>query len=230
MICIAISAEDHSSAMEKSHKAIQNGADFIEIRVDHFKNPFNTDFAKLVQGIQSKLILTIRKTDEGGEFAFEENQRIELIKRAIDSRPYAVDLELSMDLSTLTALIAQAKQKDVRTILSYHDFQKTPDISKMKDIIVDATKKQADFVKIIGTAISIEDNLKFLSLPHFAKEHKIQIITFAMGSKGIISRILSPIFGAAFTFAALDKPTAPGQISIKEMKKNLETFTSYNRK
>jgi 3-dehydroquinate dehydratase len=41
-----------------------------------------------------------------------------------------------------------------------------------------------------------------------------------MGELGKTSRLLSPIFGAFFTFASLEKgsETAPGQISIKEMR------------
>ncbi|NVM28383.1 MAG: type I 3-dehydroquinate dehydratase [Candidatus Helarchaeota archaeon] len=230
MICVAISATDANSAIEKSHKAIQKGADFIEVRIDHFNDPFTADFVKLVKEISSKLILTIRKPDEGGKFAFEEAQRIELIQKCINAQTFAVDLEFSIDADALTKLIQEAKKNQVKIILSFHDFQKTPDIPKMKEIILDAVKKDANYVKIIGTAASIEDNLKMLSLPQFAKENHIEIVAFAMGGKGTVSRILSPIFGAAFTFAALDKPTAPGQISIDDMKKNLQTFTSYSRK
>ncbi|MFX1298201.1 MAG: type I 3-dehydroquinate dehydratase, partial [Promethearchaeota archaeon] len=97
----------------------------------------------------------------------------------------------------------------------------------LQEIILKAVKQQADYVKIIGTATCVEDNIKMLSLPQFAEKYEIQIVAFAMGRKGTISRILSPIFGAAFTFASLDEPTAPGQIQVQEMKKNLETFTSY---
>ncbi|NVM54199.1 MAG: type I 3-dehydroquinate dehydratase [Candidatus Helarchaeota archaeon] len=229
MICIAISSKDVATAINKSSKAIQQEVSLIEVRVDHFENPFNADFLKLVKSIDSKLILTVRKPDEGGQFAFEENQRLELIHKCINAKPYAVDLEFSIDKDKLTRLINEAKKNKVKIILSFHDFQKTPEIAQMKEVILDAVQKKADYVKIIGTAKSIEDNLKMLSLPQFAKENNIQIIAFAMGRKGTISRILSPIFGAAFTFAALDKPTAPGQISIGEMKKKLESFTSYNR-
>ncbi len=228
MICVAISAEDTNSAIQKSQKAVQKGADFIEVRVDHFKDPFNADFVKLVKEINSKLILTVRKPDEGGEFAFEEKQRIMLIQKCIAAKPFAVDLEYGMQIDSLMNLIQQAVKNQVKVILSFHDFQKTPPITEMKEIILEAVKKRADIIKIIGTATSIQDNLKMLFLPQFAKKKNIQIVAFAMGSKGTVSRILSPIFGAAFTFAALDKPTAPGQISIDDMKKNLHAFTSYS--
>ncbi len=227
MICVAVSAKNMDSAIKKSSEAIEKGASLVEIRIDHFENPNEADFEKLRNEIKSKLILTVRKPDEGGKCPFEENQRLELLQKCIYANPYAVDLEFSIKTTQLTNLIQLAKKNEVKVILSYHDFKKTPSVEYMKEKILDAVKKKGDYVKTIGTASSIEDNLKMLSLPQFARKNQIQIIAFAMGRKGIISRILSPIFGAAFTFAALDEPTAPGQISIEEMKRNLESFTSY---
>lgn len=227
MICVAISSNDINSAINKSSEAIEKGASLIEVRVDHFKNPVDSNFIKLVKNIDSKTILTVRKPSEGGKFPFDENERLEIIKKCINAKPYAIDLEFSIKEDKLIQLIQLSKRNQVKVILSYHDFKKTPEVNQMKKIILEAAEMKVDYVKIIGTALSLEDNLKLLNLPHFAKEKDIQIITFAMGHKGTISRTLSPIFGAAFTFAALDEPTAPGQIPIETMKKNLETFTSY---
>ena len=230
MICAAISANDTKSAILKGKKAIQEGATYLELRIDHFKDPFGADFPDLIKSINSKIILTIRKPDEGGKYAFNEKDRLNLIKKAILAAPYYIDLEFNIGNTDLIPLVRLAKENKVKVLLSFHDFQKTPDLAQMKNQISEAVKKGADVVKIISTATSIEDNLKMLSLPNIAKEKKIQIVTFAMGQKGTISRILSPIFGAAFTFAALDEPTAPGQISISQMKNALETFSSYYKK
>jgi 3-dehydroquinate dehydratase len=41
-----------------------------------------------------------------------------------------------------------------------------------------------------------------------------------MGEKGILSRLFSPILGAAWTYASLSKvkASAPGQLTVGEMK------------
>ena len=194
MICVAISSKDTNSAIKKSQAAIQKGADLIEIRIDHFRDPFSADLVYLMKAIDSKLVLTVRKPAEGGQFAFEEDERLDLIQRCIDVKPYAVDLEFSISGDKLTQLIHQAQENHVKTILSFHDFKKTPAITLMKAKIVEAKKRGADFVKIIGTAQSVADNLTMLSLPQFAKENGIQIIAFALGQKGTVSRIPSPLF------------------------------------
>lgn len=227
MICVAISSNDVQNAIDKSKKAIEKGADLIEVRIDHFSNPFEGDFEHMVEKIDSKLILTVRKADEGGNYPFNEEERLKLIDKCIKAKPYAIDLESSISKEKLNQLLQFAKQNQVKIIISFHDFEKTPEINLMKNTILEAVQHGADYVKIIGTAQTVEDNLKMLTLPQFAREKNIQIICFAMGRKGSISRILSPIFGAAFTFASLDEATGPGQLNIDEMKKNLETFTSY---
>jgi 3-dehydroquinate dehydratase-1 len=48
---------------------------------------------------------------------------------------------------------------------------------------------------------------------------EINSIIFAMGEAGVISRILCTIIGnAPFTYAALGKAVAPGQLTLDEMK------------
>ncbi len=226
MICVAISANNAESAIEKANDAINKGASLIEVRIDHFENPNDADVTSLVKNIPSKVVLTARKPGEGGKYPFIETDRIKLIQKCITANPHAIDLEFSIEAEVLTSLIKLTQQQDVRVILSFHDFKKTPEVKEMSEIILDAVSKKVEYVKIIGTANCVEDNLKMLALPQIAQMNDIKIVCFSMGRKGTLSRILSPIFGAAFTFASLDEPTAAGQIQIEEMKNYLETFTS----
>jgi len=65
-----------------------------------------------------------------------------------------------------------------------------------------------------------------LAMLNFVASHssKAKLVCFCMGEAGKVSRLLSPMFGAFFTFASLDQgsETAKGQMSISEMK------TAYN--
>ncbi len=54
------------------------------------------------------------------------------------------------------------------------------------------------------TAKTIEDNLTLLDFVSKASR-RAKIVCFAMGEQGKISRLLSPMFGAFFTFASLEK-------------------------
>ncbi len=77
----------------------------------------------------------------------------------------------------------------------------------------------ASICKIVTTAKQIEDNLPALSFVSFASS-KAKLVCFCMGEHGKTSRLLSPLFGAFFTFASLEQgnETAAGQMSISEMR------------
>jgi 3-dehydroquinate dehydratase-1 len=67
-------------------------------------------------------------------------------------------------------------------------------------------------------AHSIEDSLRMLEL--YDTAIGLSPIFFAMGEAGVISRILCPVIGnAPFTYASLEKSIAPGQLTLKQMKK-----------
>ena len=89
----------------------------------------------------------------------------------------------------------------------------------MEKILDEQIACGADICKIVLTAKQIEDNLPILSFVSFAST-KAKLVCFCMGEQGKTSRLLSPAFGAYFTFASLDEgnQTAAGQMSIKEMK------------
>jgi 3-dehydroquinate dehydratase-1 len=48
----------------------------------------------------------------------------------------------------------------------------------------------------------------------------LNLIAFAMGDAGVISRVLCVIIGnAPFTYVSLEKAISPGQLTIKQMRK-----------
>jgi 3-dehydroquinate dehydratase len=65
----------------------------------------------------------------------------------------------------------------------------------------------------------VNDNISCLLLT--SKMSKVaKMVCFAMGERGLLSRVLSPIFGASFTYASVKKglETALGQPTIFELK------------
>ncbi|HMK65556.1 MAG TPA: type I 3-dehydroquinate dehydratase, partial [Thermodesulfobacteriota bacterium] len=55
----------------------------------------------------------------------------------------------------------------------------------------------------------------------YAKKKEMSLIAFCMGEKGKVSRLMAPLLGSPWTYAspAADQATAPGQMTIREMKK-----------
>ena len=77
---------------------------------------------------------------------------------------------------------------------------------------------QPDFVKVVSTARTLADNLAVLKLIE-DRSLSSHVVGIAMGEEGLLSRVLGPRAGAAFTFASADdgEETAPGQVSARTL-------------
>ena len=125
-----------------------------------------------------------------------------------------VDIEFrTKNLENIVPLV----KKRVKCILSFHDLEKTPHYDELKGIVQKQIKAGADICKVVTTARQFEDNLAVLRLVSEFSGNKV--VSFAMGQEGQLSRVLSPLAGADFTYAAIEvgKESAPGQITVKEM-------------
>ena len=213
-ICIPIV----ETSSDKAHQAILQAnrvADLIELRIDYLKRPGTIP---LLNGRQKPLIVTNRQEEEGGKYRGDERKRLEALEEAINLGIEFVDIEVGTQRSLLQDLLANRKKTQI--ILSFHDFQKTPPKKELQKLFARMTRFGADIVKIVTFAQTWEDNFNVLSLIAYAMERKQEIVAFCMGEKGKMSRIFSPIIGAAWTYASLtrDKASAPGQLTVGEVK------------
>ena len=77
----------------------------------------------------------------------------------------------------------------------------------------------ADICKVVTTAQRFEDNLAVLQL--ISDFPETRVVSFAMGSLGFTSRILSPLVGGDFAYASSEegRESAPGQIAVRDLGK-----------
>lgn len=110
------------------------------------------------------------------------------------------------------------EMKDTKLIISYHDFLGTPIYADAFEIAKKIKSLGADIGKIIFTAQKIEDNLIPLRLLAEMKKEELPLISFCMGEKGRLSRIVSASFGNVINFVPPDSSwkTAAGQIEFGE--------------
>ncbi len=196
-------------------KAENAKADFIEVRFDNLEE--TRRFEEISSATKIPLIAANKLPSEGGNFSGTHNQRWETLVYAAKSGFQYVDLDLTN--LKLKENIIDLKELGVKTIVSFHRFSDAFTVQEMQRILNEQISSGADVCKIIGTAKQVQDNLTALN---FVSENavKTKLVCFCMGEQGRISRLLSPVFGAFFTFASLEEgsETAPGQISIKEMR------------
>jgi len=160
------------------------------------------------------LIATNRWRREGGRFRGAEDERIEWLLKACDAGFDHIDIELAA-----SEAIDRLREMGASLIISHHDFTGTPSISRLKEILDEMIEFRPGICKIVGTSLTENDNLTYLNLIR-CERARARIVSFGMGDRGIISRVLSPIFGGEYTYASVGegKETAHGQLSIETLR------------
>jgi 3-dehydroquinate dehydratase / shikimate dehydrogenase len=226
MLCIPICAQTTDAALALMEQA-EPLADCLELRIDQIRD-CNLEQLMKRRRPGTGILVTNRSKAEGGGFLSSERERIALLKQAVALGADLVDIEASTAKPLLKELKTEIEKHGRRTrwIVSSHDLESTPSESALQKRFNACTKMGADIVKICTYAREMADNLRVLGLIPYARKKGQGIIAFCMGEKGRISRVMAPLLGSYLSFASLDKgaESAPGQLTIAEMKEILKIF------
>ena len=205
-IC-AVVTEVNPAALQEVEPLV----DLFEVRIDIVGEAWPA----VVKQLAKPWIACNRLSEEGGLWHDSEARRIEKLLQAIELGAPMIDVELRTH--NLDNVVAAVKRR-ARCLISAHDLDRTPPLDELRAIITRQIKAGADICKVVTTARIPEDNVPVLSL--VADGWPVPVVAFAMGPLGILSRLLSPLAGADFTYAAIapDKASAAGQISAAEMR------------
>lgn len=191
-------------------KSVGPHIELFEMRIDLIGNQWQD----IVQHFKKPWIACNRIVEDGGCWQGSEARRKEELLKAIQLGAKIVDIELATpNLGKVVPLI----KKQAKCLLSYHNFQETPPIENLKNVVKQQLVAGADICKVVTYAKNIEDNLTIIKLiPEFSG---VDIIAFAMGPLGLPSRILNPLVGGYIAYAAIQKGTssAPGQLTVDEL-------------
>ncbi len=209
MLCRSVAAK----GLEKIQKLI-NGAEMAEIRIE--KSGLSKKEVEKLFGCHKNLIATCR--DNG----LSQTKRLGLLTAAINGGAKWVDIEVESPSNYITELARIAKAKRCNVIISYHNFNTTPNADELKKILMECNEKGADLVKIATMANNTTDVANLLGLYKL----NIPVLSFGMGELGKSTRIDALKMGAPFMFVSCDNEhkTAPGQLTESEMKRFLNNL------
>jgi 3-dehydroquinate dehydratase-1 len=205
LICVPILQKDRKSVLKVASGAIKAGADLVELRIDALLNTDPQSIIHLMEEINYPLIATNRMREEGGRFMGSEAERTEILVEVADHADY-VDIELQTDEKYRSRVIQAAKS----TIISFHDFQKTPHLKELLDV-VKREKELGSIAKFAVMPQNMQDTLNVLEVVN-QNENTIGI---AMGEMGRYTRVVAPLLGSPITYASLAGGSAPGQLDLK---------------
>lgn len=168
---------------------------------------------------QLTLIATCRPRSAGGRFPGHAALQLAILKLATNSGCRAYDLEADTAKRFGRIMWFGTGFR----IASMHDFHRTP--KNLHAVVSQLRSCDSDAIKIATQCNSITDSLRVLALA----KGKRNVIAVPMGEIGLPARVLALRAGSALAYAAVGEKTAPGQLTLDEMK-NLYRADKLNRK
>ncbi|APV43546.1 3-dehydroquinate dehydratase [Dehalogenimonas formicexedens] len=199
-----------TEADEAAIRAAAPLVNLFEVRIDLI----GPEWPAVAGNLTSPWIATNRMAAQGGTWQGSESSRLEELMKALDLGASMVDLELITP--TVGEMVAAVKKK-ARCLISHHDLDGTPSPELLPFLIKRQLAAGADICKLVTTANAVSDNVNILGL--YNQFPGSSLVAFAMGEAGVTSRVMAPLCGAPFTYAALDsgKPSAPGQLTVSQL-------------
>ncbi|GMN33388.1 hypothetical protein TIFTF001_004125 [Ficus carica] len=216
LVCTPIMGETVDKMITIIDKAKANGADLVEIRLDSLKvfDPYD-DLKTLIRSSPVPTLFTYRPIWEGGRYDGDENTRLEALRLALEFGADYVDVELQVAREFNESIYGKKPEK-TKIIVSCHNYQCTPSVEDLGNLVARIQATGADIVKIATTALDITDVARIF---HITVHSQVPTIGLVMGERGLISRILCAKFGGYLTFGTLESTivSAPGQPTMNDL-------------
>jgi 3-dehydroquinate dehydratase/shikimate dehydrogenase len=209
-ICIALGLPDVPTLLAHARREAEAGETFLEFRLDYLDQPIRG--AEAIRGFLEQfpdvtVLATCRRHQNHGKFNGSIEEQFTVLEAALANGAQAVDIEIE------TAEVSHERVHEFRgramVVVSYHNFEATPPL----DTIVNRVMRvPAEAFKIVTTARKPSDNVRVLAAARAFPKQKM--IVLAMGELGFPSRVLSPVFGGLYSYAApiYAEGTAAGQV------------------
>lgn len=194
-----------------------DGVDIIEWRADVLSKDDILHVAPAIfeKFVGFEIIFTLRTNKEGGNIVLSDDEYISIIKD-INAlyQPEYIDFEYFSYRNVFDKML-----EFPNLILSYHNFVETPE--NLMEVFSELTAVSPRVVKI---AVMPKNEQDVLDLMNYTRGFKTlnpeqTYVTMSMGKLGQLTRMSGTLTGSDWTFASLDEASAPGQISLSNMKK-----------
>ncbi len=232
-ICIPIALSNKQTVIENFKDSVDLNPDLVEWRVDLFEDIEDVEKIKEVLNQIKELtqnipvIFTCRHQSEGGRCSLDPEIRYNIFREVLETGVVdLLDIEMLNGEGYINSIRKLLDQYSKKLILSYHNFQTTPDEQFIINKLFEGQSLGADIVKVALMPNTPNDVMTLLSATGKAwKNIDIPMITMAMGELGRISRVWGNAFGSEITFASMRQASAPGQIEFGDLKRIIEFFS-----
>lgn len=226
-ICAPLVASTREALVAETRAVAALAPDLLEWRVDFLAAL--TDTAAVLETARAlreaaagiPLLFTRRSRREGGQpIALDEDQVLALYEAVAASGAVdAMDFEMGNEPAHVQRVRALTRAHGLALVLSFHDFQRTPDDAALAARFDQAQALGADVAKVAVMPQSMQDVHRLLGATLAASARlAIPVVSMSMGALGAATRLCGGVYGSALTFAVGSAPSAPGQIPIADVR------------
>lgn len=194
------------------------GAEMIELWCDRISIE---DAKKLIIVSELPVIVNLKDESEQGDFNGTIYDRIKILEDLVNQGAVLMDIPFVPELNAI-----DLDRLNGKIILSYHDFESTPSLDEIEDLIDQMLRLKPEVIKLAFTVNQEIDLMNLFKLQTNRRDLWGKCIILGMGHKGMVTRMMSNMFKHPFTFACIDKysKTAPGQMTIEQLRKIWKRF------
>lgn len=228
--CVSISGATMAAVRNElvMFKQKQAFIDVLEWRVDCLVDWSNESLRqevlrsiKAVSGA-TPLIFTCRTSAEGGRATITTGAYETLLRWASETRLFAaIDIELAQLSQLAPQFSSQLRQQGVKVIVSHHNFERTPPIQTMVNLLQAGADGGGDITKLAVMPHSKLDVLHLIEASQRYAGQSVPAITISMGELGQVSRLIGSFSGSVMTFGSLEAASAPGQLEIEQLARQM---------
>ncbi|KAJ4844116.1 hypothetical protein Tsubulata_028151 [Turnera subulata] len=226
-VCAALVAETVEEMVSDMHRAKEQGADVVEIRLDCIKNfQSHRDLKAILTNKPLPVIIVYRQKWDGAHCEGYEkimSEALHLAHQFFLSKHLAHQLGadyVDLELEGASSLVAELKRKNFagsKIIVSSYLSGATPSKEKLRILAAEMEATGADMIKIVSNANDItEMDRIFHLLSH--SEVEVPTVAYSEGERGLISQLLSPKFGGALVYGSLEGNSISGLPSLDSLR------------
>jgi len=156
------------------------------------------------------LLATCRRHEGGGLFPGSVEAELHWLARAAQAGCLWCDLEIET-FRNLPRNSIRHLSLPRRILLSIHDFRRMPTLRPAARL---GARNEIDGIKVAGAARTIGDSVRLLQFAAGLRN----CVAVPMGEVGLPARLLALREGSQLAYAPVAEATAPGQVSLEEMK------------
>src|SRR5258707_9011348 len=210
-ICVALGICDPAQLLESAQREAESNESFLEFRLDFLSRP--EEGIAVIKAILKRhpgcaILATCRRHQNHGRYNGGIEDQIRILESGAEAGAQAVDVEI--ETAELAADRLQMLRQNTKLIVSYHNFESTPNLDQ---VLKRMTRVPADVYKVVTNARKPSDCGRVLGLAR--SNPRIPLVVLAMGETGFPTRVLSTSYSGLYTYAApaSAEGTAAGQVT-----------------